>query len=52
MLMTEPCNGRREVGQPEPHPGGLSLRCSRDLAINTPILNCICHHLTAGRGRG
>ena len=44
--------GRREVIQPEPHPGGLSLRRGWGLAINTPILNSISHYPTAGRDRG
>ena len=47
------CDGR-EVGQPDPHPGGLSLRRGQgqSLVINTPILNNMSHNSVIGVGRG
>ena len=43
------CDGR-EVGQLEPHPGGLSLKRGQgqSLVINTPILNTTSNNLPQG----
>ena len=48
--MRTTCDGR-EVGQSEPHPGGLSLRRGRgqSLTIQTPMPNNVSHNPPVGR---